>query len=124
DFYLRPLDHFHKGVKTLIVDDRRDAAQDDDLALAAQGLDDVLGRNPAQRGIVAGNVDVLDTLFGQPPVDDGDKDALLLDKLDGTGERVGLKRQDDQRVDLVDRDEVLQVVDLLRGTAGGDDDDL
>jgi hypothetical protein len=60
----------------------------------------------------------------QAAVDDGHEDAAVLDAGDGLGERVGLERQDDEGVDLVDRDQVLDVVGLLAGAAGGVDDDL
>jgi hypothetical protein len=69
-------------------------------------------------------VDVLDALTGQAAVDDGHEHAAVLDARDRLGERVGLERQDDQRVDLVDGDQVLEVVGLLGGSTGGVDDDL
>ena len=49
---LGSVDHFHKGVEPLVVDDRRDASQDDDLPSPSEPLGDVLSGDPSHGGIV------------------------------------------------------------------------
>src|SRR5690606_1163370 len=114
----------HKGIETFVVDHRGDAAEDDDLSFSAEPFGDVLRGDPPQGGIVTRDVDVFNPFFCQAPVDDGDKDPLLFHKLDGPRQGIRLEVEDHQRVDLMNRHQVLQVVDLLRGAAGRDDDDF
>jgi hypothetical protein len=53
-------------VHALVVERRRDAAQRDDVALAAERLRDVLGRHLAEGGVVAGDVGVLRAVSVRP----------------------------------------------------------
>ena len=101
-----------------------DAAQRHDVALAVQRLGDVLGRDLAEGGVVAGHVGVLRAGVGQAAVDHRDVDALGLDLRHRLGQRRRFEREDDQRVDLGHGRQVLQLVGLLGRVGGGLDRDL
>ena len=107
------LHHGVEGIHALVVERGRDAAQRDDVALAVQRLREVLGGDLAEGGVVAGDVGVLRAGVGQAAVDHRHVDALVLDLGDRLGQRRRFEREDDQRVDLVDGQQVLQLVGLL-----------
>jgi hypothetical protein len=46
------VDDLHEGVDPLVVDDGGDPAQHDDVAFAAEALDDVLAGDAAHRGLL------------------------------------------------------------------------
>jgi hypothetical protein len=94
------------------------------LPLPPSCLHDVLGRDLAEGGVVAGHVRVLRAGVGQAAVDHGHVGALGLDLGHRLGQRGRLEREDDQRVDLGDGREVLQLVGLLGRVGRGLDRDL
>ncbi|CAM2161080.1 hypothetical protein PT2222_90297 [Paraburkholderia tropica] len=118
------LQHRRKGVPALVVERGRNAAQRDDVALAVQLLREILGGNAAERGVVAGHVGVLRALVGQAAIDHRHVHALLLDLRDRLRERGRFKREDHQRVDLVDGHKVLQLVRLIGRVGRRLDDDF
>ncbi len=118
------LDGLAEGLDALVVDGGRDAAQDDDFAAARHPLAEEFARVAAEAGIVAGDVEVLDALFGKAAIDDGDPLAGLCHALDRAGERRRFEGQHDERVDVARRHHVLDVADLLAGIARCREDEL
>ncbi|MNH21138.1 hypothetical protein D3C79_809350 [compost metagenome] len=79
------LHHAAEGVEALVVQGGRNAAQGDYVSLAIQGLGHELGGQLAEGGVIPGHVGILGADVGQPPIDHGDIDPLLLD----LGDRLG-----------------------------------
>ncbi len=113
-----------EALDALVVDHRRDAAQHDEIALAAHLLDQELRGVVADRDVVAGDVEVLDLRIVEAAIDHGDEAALLLDRLHRRRQFLGRMRQDDQRVELAGRGEILDGADLRARRGRGLDDDL
>src|SRR5690606_13691259 len=105
-------DHVREALDALVVDDGRNAAQDDDLALVAELVGEPAGSIRADRNVVACNVEILNRRIGQAAINDGDEGALGLYLLDGAGELLGGEWQDHKRVELAGRRQVLKRRDL------------
>ena len=74
------VDHLGEALDALVVDHGRNAAQHDDLPLAAQLLGEPVGGVGAHRDVVAGDIEILDAGIGQAAVHDGDEGAGILDR--------------------------------------------
>ena len=110
------------GVAVLVGGDALDAAHVQHAALAAEVVGDPLGAEAAVLDlVVGGHVGA----FGGHGLVDGDDDDALGDRLlDHRVELLAVGRVDDDGVHAL-RDEVLEVLDLLRRSAvAGDGDDL
>jgi hypothetical protein len=82
------LDAVHEGVVARFVDRNRQAADDDDVALAAHLVLHVDGGVAADAGIVAADVQIVDRVVVRDAVDDRNEGPLALDLADRVGQHV------------------------------------
>jgi len=124
DFDVRTVKRFDKRVHTLGINRGRNAAQNNNLAFVIEAFTDVLARNTAKFRVVARNINVFDARKRKTTVNHGDKLARLFDLLDRNGQRIRFKRQDDQRVDILNRHQIFKIVCLFGCTIRADHNDI